>query len=92
MSKEKRVPRDSGRLVSPEQLVRAAKQVRLATAARQEREGKQDSAALQDVLDRLVATASREPPVQDLQAALGKQVTLARQVHLALVAELVPPE
>lgn len=99
MSKEKRVPRDSGRLVTPDQLVKAARQVRLAIAARQEREGKQDQQALQDVLDRLVATGSREPLVlqeikvlQDQQASLGKQVTLARQAHLALVAELVPPE
>jgi len=99
VSKEKRVPRDSGRLVTPDQLVKAARQVRLAIAARQEREGKQDQQALQDVLDRLVATGSREPLVlqeikvlQDQQASLGKQVTLARQAHLALVAELVPPE
>ena len=99
MTKEKPAPRDSARLATPAQLVHAAKQVRLAIAARQEREGKQDLQALQDVLDRLLATGTREPlalqEIKVLQAqlvTLGKQVALARQVHLALVEELVPPE
>jgi hypothetical protein len=96
---EKQDRRVSERLVTPDQLVKAAKQVRLAIAARQEREGKQDQQAVQETLDRLVATASRDPQVlqaikelQDQLATLGKQVTLATQAHLALLAELVPPE
>ena len=92
------VPQAKAKLDSPEALVRQARQVRLAVAARLEREGKQDLQAIQGLLDQLGRVGSRDeqvPPemkaLQDLQAKLGQLVVRARQDHLALVATLDPP-
>lgn len=98
----KQVPparRESGRLVTPESLVKEARRVRLAIVARLAREGKQDRKAARETQAQLEALGTQDPQVQqeikalaDLAARLDKQVPPAQQEQMALLEILDPQE